>query len=182
MYIYQGKALIEIEGSDGQLISSVAEPGHCLRIPPLTKHRVAALIKTALALHYRTLPPQPYVQTPIENLSDPQSPVYLQQEAKPWLHLHDHPRRAGVSAFGFGGTNCHCVLEEYRDQLHRAAPGGEEWPAELVLLAAADRASLADEVTQLHDSLAAAAAPSLKDIAYSCALRAQSRSGPFSSS
>jgi len=48
MYIYQGKALIEIEGSDGQLVSSVAQPGYCLRIPPLTKHRLEAIEDTTL--------------------------------------------------------------------------------------------------------------------------------------
>ena len=45
MYIYQGKALIEIEG---QLVSSVAQPGYCLRIPPLTKHRLEAIEDTTL--------------------------------------------------------------------------------------------------------------------------------------
>lgn len=47
-YIYQGKALIEIEGSDGQLVSSVAHPGYCLRILPLTKHRLEAMEDTTL--------------------------------------------------------------------------------------------------------------------------------------
>jgi len=45
MYIYQGKALIEIEG---QLVSSVAQPGYCLRIPPLPKHRLEAIEDTTL--------------------------------------------------------------------------------------------------------------------------------------
>ena len=46
MYIYKGKALVEIEGSDGHLISTVAEPGYCIRIPPLTKHRLQAIEDT----------------------------------------------------------------------------------------------------------------------------------------
>ena len=48
MYIYKGKALIEIEGSDGQLVQSIAQPGYCLRIPPLTKHRLQAIEDTIL--------------------------------------------------------------------------------------------------------------------------------------
>ena len=48
MYIYQGKVRIEIEGGDGQLVSSVAQPGYCLRIPPLTKHRLEAIEDTTL--------------------------------------------------------------------------------------------------------------------------------------
>ena len=48
MYIHEGKALIEIEGSDGQLVQSVAQPGFSLRIPPLAKHRVEAMEDTTL--------------------------------------------------------------------------------------------------------------------------------------
>ncbi len=48
MYIYQGKASIEIEGSDGQLVQSVAQAGYSLRIPPGTKHRVKAIEDTTL--------------------------------------------------------------------------------------------------------------------------------------
>lgn len=46
MYLYKGKALIEIGGSDGQLKSTIAEPGHCVRIPPLTRHRLKAIEDT----------------------------------------------------------------------------------------------------------------------------------------
>jgi len=48
MYFYQGKALVEIEGGDGQLVKLVAEPGYCLRIPPITKHRLEAIEDTTL--------------------------------------------------------------------------------------------------------------------------------------
>ena len=48
MYLYKGKALIEIEGSDGQLVQSVAQPGYCFRVPPLTKHWLKALEDTTL--------------------------------------------------------------------------------------------------------------------------------------
>ena len=48
MYIYEGEALIEIEGRDGQLVQSEAQPGDCIRIPPLTKHRLEAIEDTTL--------------------------------------------------------------------------------------------------------------------------------------
>lgn len=48
LYLYQGKALFEVEGSDGQVVKSVAEPGYTVRIRPLAKHRVAALEDTTL--------------------------------------------------------------------------------------------------------------------------------------
>ena len=48
MYIYEGKALMEIGESDGQLVSNVVEPGHCIRIPPFTKHRIEAIEDTTI--------------------------------------------------------------------------------------------------------------------------------------
>ena len=48
MYIYQGEVLIETEGSDGRMVSSVFKPGQCIRIPPLTRHRLKAIEDTTL--------------------------------------------------------------------------------------------------------------------------------------
>ena len=46
MYIYQGKVRIEIEGADGGMTSYIAQPGHSIRIPPHTKHRLEAIEDT----------------------------------------------------------------------------------------------------------------------------------------
>ena len=46
MYIYEGKALLEVEGNDGHLVSTTVQPGQCIRIPPLTKHRLKAIEDT----------------------------------------------------------------------------------------------------------------------------------------
>ncbi len=74
----------------------------------------ASVLKTALALHHKVLPPTINVTKPNPALEIEDSPFYLNTEARPWLHHStDGPRRAGVSAFGFGGTNFHVVLEEY---------------------------------------------------------------------
>ena len=48
MYIYSGKALMEIEGSNGQLVSNEVESGHCIRISPFTKHRLKAIEDTTV--------------------------------------------------------------------------------------------------------------------------------------
>ncbi len=48
IYVYEGKARIEIEGSNGQLTQIEAQTGCCIRIPPLTKHRVKAIEDTTL--------------------------------------------------------------------------------------------------------------------------------------
>ena len=72
----------------------------------------AGIIKAALALHHKVLPPTSKIERPIERLQDGRSPFYLNTVARPWLPKPSHPRRAAVSAFGFGGSNFHCVLEE----------------------------------------------------------------------
>ena len=74
----------------------------------------ASLIKTALALHYKVLPPTLKVTKPVEPLRAADSPFYVNTRARPWLPRAEHPRRAALSAFGFGGSNFHAVLEEYR--------------------------------------------------------------------
>jgi len=48
IYIYEGEAIIEIEGSDGQITSATFQPGQCIRIPSLTKHRLEAIEDTTL--------------------------------------------------------------------------------------------------------------------------------------
>jgi len=74
----------------------------------------ASLIKTALALYHQVLPATINVEQPMAPLAAADSPLYLNTHTRPWLRSpQDPPRRAGVSAFGFGGTNFHVVLEEY---------------------------------------------------------------------
>ncbi len=73
----------------------------------------ASLIKIALALHHKILPPSIKIDQPHPKLDIENTPFYLNTESRPWIKPTDTPRRAAVSAFGFGGTNFHFVLEEY---------------------------------------------------------------------
>ena len=73
----------------------------------------AGLLKAALALHNKVLPPSLHCEHPSPDIDFAHSPLYVNTELKPWTVPADTPRRAGVSAFGFGGTNFHAVLEEY---------------------------------------------------------------------
>ncbi len=75
----------------------------------------ASLIKTALALHHKTLPPTINITKPNPKLEIESSAFYLNTKTRPWFNL-GNPRRAGVSSFGFGGSNYHVVLEEYQQQ------------------------------------------------------------------
>ncbi|BDV42216.1 hypothetical protein GURASL_11390 [Geotalea uraniireducens] len=74
----------------------------------------AGLIKAALALHHKVIPPTIKVQQPLVEVTAADTPFYLPTDKRPWLTAGPAPRRAGVSAFGFGGSNFHVVLEEYR--------------------------------------------------------------------
>src|SRR5213076_958317 len=64
----------------------------------------AGLIKTALALHHKVLPPTVKVKSPHPAGGFGDSPLYLNTETRPWQRAAAAPRRAGVSSFGFGGT------------------------------------------------------------------------------
>ncbi len=77
----------------------------------------AGMIKVALALHNKVLPPTINVTKPNPKLDVENSPFYINTESRPWIPAKPGmPRRAGVSAFGFGGTNFHIVLEEYKSE------------------------------------------------------------------
>jgi acyl transferase domain-containing protein/NAD(P)H-dependent flavin oxidoreductase YrpB (nitropropane dioxygenase family)/NAD(P)-dependent dehydrogenase (short-subunit alcohol dehydrogenase family) len=129
---------------------------------------LAGLIKTTLALHHRALPPT-LVETPGEALRDRDQPLYLNTRPRPWLNASDAPRRAAVSAFGFGGTNFHTVLEEYSAH---AAPTPLR-PAELFAFCAASRDELKRELRMLSDALREARSDwQLIDLAASFAQRA----------
>lgn len=75
----------------------------------------AGIIKAALALHHKVIPPTLKAQTPDPDLDIHNSPFYLNQVSRPWIGsgTQNALRCSGVSAFGFGGSNFHAVLEEY---------------------------------------------------------------------
>ncbi|WP_041233456.1 type I polyketide synthase [Cylindrospermum stagnale] len=79
----------------------------------------ASLIKAALSLHHKVLPPTINITKPHPKLKIETSPFYLNTETRPWIRPNHQPRRAGVSSFGFGGTNYHVVLEEYENEHSR---------------------------------------------------------------
>ena len=93
----------------------------------------ASLIKTALALHHKVLPPTINVSKPHPKLEIEDSPFYLNTETRPWLKASTEPRRAGVSSFGFGGTNYHIVLEEYQSEHERDRYRLHQTPQEILI-------------------------------------------------
>ncbi len=123
----------------------------------------AGLFKVAMALHHRILPPTINVERPDPRLALDESPFYLNTRARPWVKTPGTPRRASVSAFGFGGTNFHVALEEYTGPAPRA-PRLRAVPSELLLVSAKDRETLAQTCLEYARRLAAPE-PSLDAIA-----------------
>ena len=76
---------------------------------------VAGFIKIALSLHHKILPPLSQLETPHPDLRLNETPFYFCKKSRPWIQ-GSHPRRAGVSAFGFGGSNFHFILEEHQSE------------------------------------------------------------------
>ena len=128
---------------------------------------VAGLMKMALALHHKVLPPTINVEKPNPKVFYPDSPIYVNSETRPWLAPADHPRRAGVSAFGFGGTNFHAVIEEYTgNYLEKDAPAVSDlWPTELFYWAGDSRQVVENELQRIERALAEGAAPALRELA-----------------
>ncbi|MEZ5114969.1 MAG: SDR family NAD(P)-dependent oxidoreductase [Candidatus Nanopelagicales bacterium] len=73
----------------------------------------AGLLKATLSLHHKVLPPSLNFVDPNPNLDWSTSPFRVNTELRDWTPAAGRVRTAGVSAFGFGGTNFHAVLEEY---------------------------------------------------------------------
>lgn len=71
---------------------------------------VAGVIKSALALQKRQIPPNVHFRMPNRKINFEESPLYVSNQLQLWNN--DYPRRCGISSFGISGTNCHIVLEE----------------------------------------------------------------------
>ncbi|HVL15953.1 MAG TPA: acyltransferase domain-containing protein, partial [Gemmata sp.] len=106
----------------------------------------ASLIKVTLALFNKVLPPTIKVSKPVEPLATADSPFYLNTVMRPWLPRAEHPRRAALSAFGFGGSNFHAVLQEYDAEKHDPDWDGS---VEIVALGADTPQQLAAEVANV---------------------------------
>jgi acyl transferase domain-containing protein/NAD(P)H-dependent flavin oxidoreductase YrpB (nitropropane dioxygenase family)/NADP-dependent 3-hydroxy acid dehydrogenase YdfG len=122
---------------------------------------MAGLIKTALALYHGVKPPTLHVRTPNPYWKRATSPFVFHRAARPWPARE---RRAGLSAFGFGGTNFHAVLEAPPDALP-ADVAVDRWPAELFLFRGRDRAAAAERVALLESLLAEDQPWRLRDLA-----------------
>ncbi len=125
---------------------------------------IASLIKVALCLKHRTLVPSLHFHRPNPHIPFASLPLQVQQTCEPWPTETDRPF-AGVSAFAFGGTNAHVVVQ--------GAPFFEdpspalERPRHILALSAKTPAALADQGRQLAAWLDTVPEPDLADLCHS---------------
>lgn len=128
---------------------------------------IAGVLKVITSLQHEALPPSPHALplSPLVNWSE--LPIRVLEQVEPWPRS-ERPRRAGVSAYGLSGTNCHVVVEEAP-----AAPDlarAEHRNAELVVVSAKSPAALQGVTERLHSHLELHANDDLADVAYSLAV------------
>jgi PfaD family protein len=99
----------------------------------------AGMMKAALALHHKVLLPTLKVDRPHPSMDLAKSPFAITSVAQPWVGEGEHPRRAAVSSFGFGGSNFHVVLGE--DAAERREPAWDG-SVEILALSADDPSAL----------------------------------------
>ncbi len=141
---------------------------------------IAALIRTALALSNKVLPPSLHCEEPREETLD--SPFYVNTLTRPWVQNESRgPRLAAINSFGFGGVNVHTILEEVlpaktkkRSKALSPAPRppvpGIDRPSEVAFFTAESPAALISRIEELRKFVAADQQPfTLADITRSLA-------------
>ncbi len=124
---------------------------------------LAGLIKLVLALQHEEIPPHLHFQKPNPHVPWHALPVVVPTERVPWPS-GSRRRLAGLSSFGFSGTNAHVVVEEAPAAGPRAA--SVDRPLHLVTLSAKSDAALRELAGRLERYLAEEPAASLADVCF----------------
>jgi len=127
---------------------------------------IAGVIKVILSLEHETLPKHLHFENPSPHIPWDRLAVEVVKEAIPW-ERNGRPRIAGVSSFGFAGTNAHVILEEAPDQ---AAPRQDAQPADarfgILPLSARTPAALTQVADQYRNWLDAHPEATLADVCF----------------
>ena len=140
---------------------------------------IVGLIKTVLSLHHGWIPASLHFDKPNPHIDFAASHLRVVTEATRWPAGRDRAGLAGVSAFGFGGTNAHAILEQAPpDELveapgHRSVEDAEAAEARpsVLFVSARSAARVSDTAAGLAEWLGTAdgQAASLDDVAHSLA-------------
>ena len=124
---------------------------------------IAGLIKAALALEHRTLPPSLHFHRPNPAIAFEKTPFFVNTERRDWP-AGAAPRRAAVNSLGIGGTNAHVILEEAPPPADEPAAG--ERPLHVLALSAKGPEALKELAVRFAAHLAAHPEEDLADICF----------------
>jgi myxalamid-type polyketide synthase MxaB len=124
---------------------------------------IAGLIKVVLSLQHQEIPPHLHLQKLNPYISLRGTPFSIPTEAQHWTSGNQR-RLAGISAFGFGGTNCHVILEEAPATSPK--PDRYQRPLHLLCLSAKGDRALIELAERYQNFLANHPETSLADICF----------------
>jgi len=130
---------------------------------------VAGLIKVVLSLQQRQIPPHLHFQRPSPHVDWEHIPVRVVSELTAWDQNGERRRVAGVSSFGFAGTNAHVILEEAPVDGRNAQGGKTDRPLHLVILSARSQEALRQVAERHAGYLGAHPDEALADFAHTAA-------------
>jgi len=125
---------------------------------------LAGLIKVVQALQQEAIPPNVHFRDPNPHIPWDELPVEIPTELTPWPRSAE-PRRAGISSFGYSGTNTHVILEEA--PLPSIRERATARPSHLLTLSAQSDRGLADLSSRYIDFLSKQTEAELTDICFS---------------
>ena len=123
---------------------------------------VASVIKVALSLHHKEMPPSLGFEAPNPTIDFEASPFAVNAALTPW-EQRGHPRRAAVNSLGVGGTNAHAILQEAPE---RAPSEDSDWPFQMLTLSARSKTTLDGQSRNLAAHLLANPDQDLADVAW----------------
>ena len=154
-------APIEVEGMTKALSSFTDKKGFCGigSVKSSIGHLLSAsgivsLIKVVLAMQHGKIPQTLGFSEPNHHINFGNTPFYVVgDESKQWIR-NENPLRAGVNGFGFGGTNCHVILEESPlSKTDVVKPEQETDSPQLLLLTARNQEAMQKVATQLQEHI-----------------------------
>lgn len=114
---------------------------------------IAGLIKTVLAINKGTLPKSIHFKKPNPRIPFRDLNLKVQSATEPWSKIEGEVRLAGVSSFGFGGTNCHVVVQEYKKETPQQVFENKA-PTQLpILISAKTKQALKDKAKSINEYL-----------------------------
>ncbi|MDR3141707.1 MAG: SDR family NAD(P)-dependent oxidoreductase [Tannerellaceae bacterium] len=128
---------------------------------------MAALIKATLAVQQGIIPPISHMNQPNSYYNEKTNPFVFNTQPVLW---EKEKRIAGVSAFGFGGTNFHLVIENDPESKANGNPPLEVWPSELFVFRGETMDDAKRQMQKIKDLLALNNNIALRDIAYTLAV------------